>query len=187
VDAAVNYRRSVWRFSLRELLLLMLALGAMFGWGAALSERYQRIRPTEFYSRYANWRVDIEAILKDINGNEDVRLGSPAMTYCEGPSAVHRTEIYDFRLQSDRQFEFHTAVVEHFREALAKEGCQEEGGVSGVGRDWLRVLNYRKGSIIGAVDICFSLGPDDQAQLLVSTWEQRGPGSRGVNGVQTGN
>jgi hypothetical protein len=187
VDAAVNYWRSFWRFSLRELLLCMLALGAMFGWGATLFERYQRIRPTEFYSRYANWRVDIEAILKDINGNGDVRLGSPAMTYCEGPSAVHRTEIYDFRLLSDRKFEFYSAVVEHFREALAKESCQEDGGVSGAGGDWLMVLNYRKGSIIGAVDICFSLESDDRAMLLISTWEQRGPGSRGVNGLQTGN
>src|SRR5262245_30069189 len=94
MDQARLARKSFWRFSLRELLLLMLAAGAVIGWATVLY-RSQQLKPTPFFENNENWGNDVLQIFQNL-GEPPFQNVPGTVMHSEGPGSVQRT--YVFRL-----------------------------------------------------------------------------------------
>src|SRR5947208_665722 len=92
-----------WRFSLRELLLLMLAAGAFIGWGVLLYERSQPYEPSGLFKYLPYWRGQIDLALEDVGQTRPTPGDLPfTVTHARGPS-VHHTESYSFFLPEEKR------------------------------------------------------------------------------------
>ena len=87
-----SIRRSFWRFSLCELMLLMLAAGAMIGWATVLY-RSQRLKPTPFFVNNENWRNDVVQIFQDL-GEPPFKDVPGTIMHSDGPGSVQRTMVF---------------------------------------------------------------------------------------------
>ena len=87
MDNAPHPRRSPWRFSLRELLLLMLAIAAFLGWGRAIYQRYKPFVPTPFASK-----LDLHADIRDIRKELGEEPGNWGRSSTRGSSGFYRYE-----------------------------------------------------------------------------------------------
>src|SRR5437763_11787284 len=132
MDQAPSRRPSIWRFSLRELMLLMLAAAAFFGWGALLVRHFWFFKPTPFFTSNESWQGDVIAIYEE--------LGEPAFTtapgttmHSEGSSAVQRTIVVRLPLPPEKRAAFLKAMQQHARDKLTKAGCHSAGECSGSG------------------------------------------------------
>src|SRR5262245_15430722 len=100
MDQAPEPRFRWWRFSLRELLLVMVATGAFSGWGVLLYERFQRFEPTAFYLERIEWQHEsIAPALRDVGEEATVHLACTS-TQTLGPSAAQSTTAYRIRLSA---------------------------------------------------------------------------------------
>ena len=177
-------RRSAWRFSLRELLLMMLAAAAFIGWGALLY-RTGRLRPTPFFTKNESWRQDILAIYQE--------LGEPPFTgawgttmHSEGTSFVQRTIIFRVPLSPTKKPLLLQALVDKVREQFKKEGCRNTGQSGGSSSNTnVSVLGYEHGTISGTVQICVMDAGDEHVGVIVTMQEARASGGQGF-GLQTG-
>src|SRR5205823_6614313 len=124
-------RRSGWRFSLRELLLFMLAAAAFIGWGT-LMYRSGRLKPTPFFEENENWRQDVIAIYQEL-GEPPFNGAAGTIMHSEGSSFVQRTMVFRIPLAPEKQGAFLIALKKRVLEKLAKAGCKSAGGASGSG------------------------------------------------------
>src|ERR1044072_9214548 len=90
-------RRSFWRFSLRELLLLMVAVAAFLGWGGLLYQQYRAFEPTPFFANNQTWQQDVVAIYRQL-GDDAFQRASGSTTECNGTASASRTFVYNIPL-----------------------------------------------------------------------------------------
>src|SRR4029079_15416884 len=106
-------RKSMWRFSLRELLLVMLAAAALIGWATVLY-RSRELKPTPFFIKHENWRQDVIEVFQEL-GEPTFNSAAGTTMHSEGSSAVQRTMVFRLPLSPDKQSEFLTAFQKRVR------------------------------------------------------------------------
>jgi hypothetical protein len=155
-----------WRFSLRELMLLMLAAGAIVGWATVLY-RSQRLKPTTFFVNNENWRSDVLLIFQDLGEPPFTNVPGTIM-HSEGPGSVQRTFVFRIPLPPARKSEFLKALVAKARDKISKEGCSyagESSSSSGKNNE-VQVLGYAKGIVSGTLQICVMEAGDETAVTM---------------------
>ena len=177
MDQASSVRRSLWRFSLRELLLLMLTAGAVIGWATVLY-RSQRLQPTPFFANNENWRNDVLLIFQEL-GEPPFRDVPGTIMHSEGPGSVQRTMVFRVPLPPAKKNAFLKALVAKAREKMKKEGCANTGESSssaGTNND-VDVLGYSRGMVSGTVQICVMEAGDGETAVTMTMQEVQGMGN----------
>jgi len=167
-------RKSMWRFSLRELLLVMLAAAALIGWAMVLY-RSRELKPTPFFIKNENWRQDVIEVFQEL-GEPPFNSAAGTTMHSEGSSAVQRTMVFRLPLSPDKQSEFLTAFQKRVREKLSREGCKPAGEASGSGAHEAVVIGYLKGHVCGTVMICIGKAGERETDVIVTMQEERGSG-----------
>src|SRR5262245_29407244 len=115
-------RRPYWRFSLRELLLLVLAIAAILGWGQSI---YQRFKPLEATALVRNFELGKEiAFVRQQLGETGPDFASVGefSAGSVGPSQ-YRTAECNVLLASDDLSMFMTALLSQFFEKIRENDC----------------------------------------------------------------
>src|SRR5438067_13205881 len=107
MDQTLPSRKAFWRFSLRELMLLMLTAGALIGWATVLY-RSQRLKPTPFFANNESWRNDVLQIFQDL-GEPPFKDAPGTMMHSEGSGSVQRTVVFRIPLPPAKKSEFLSA------------------------------------------------------------------------------
>jgi hypothetical protein len=179
-------KKSFWRFSLRELLLVMLAVAGFLGWGSLLNVSFQRFEPTPFYMESMDWREDIAAALKEA-GEESPRSSSFASTQNWGRSANQCMLAYRFRLAPSNNSAFFRALKSRIRGRMTAAGCVLAGEASSnSGVSEATAISYLLGSSAGAANVCFFPSDGTHARLVLTMHEQRGGRARLSAGAAAG-
>jgi hypothetical protein len=166
-------RRSWWRFSLRELLLVMLVVAGFLGWAVLLFESYRPFSPTQFYRESNDWREDIAAALQEI-GEQPPRSSGFAATQTRGRWADQHTVAHRFRLPSEQSGAFFRAFRSRIRNRLTAAGCTlGSSAESNSGVSQAMAITYRLESIAGSINVCFFPSDGSHARLVISHHEQR--------------
>ena len=110
------------RFSLRELLLLTLAVGAFLGWGLLLYKTYQPHRVTPFLAQHYEWAPDIAAIREKLNETGPV-VNMDFAGY-PGRSSYYQEISYRFTLSPANGKSFMDALSDRMRQAISESGCE---------------------------------------------------------------
>ena len=174
MNQARELRRRWWRFSLRELLLVMLAVAGFLGWGALLYESYQRFEPTPFYLESMDWREAVAAALEEV-GEKSPPSSDFASTQIWGRSADQCTMAYRFRLDSAKNVAFYQALRSRIRGRMTAAGCVLGGSAeSNSGASQAMAVTYRLGSNAGAVNVSYFPSDGSHARVVISMHEQRG-------------
>jgi hypothetical protein len=162
-----------WRFSLRELLLFMLAAAAFLGWGGLLYEQFRTFGPTPFFENNETWQQDVRAIYEEL-GEAGAGQASGSSTKTQGTSAVSRTMVYRMPLAPAKRTLFLDAFEARVRTKLAAEGCRIGGGGSGNGRNENRILMYDRGPVGGVFEIWVTDVGNGEMGVMVEMREARG-------------
>jgi hypothetical protein len=187
MDQAAQSRRIWWRFSLRELLLVMLTVGAVLGWASLLYQQYNEFEPTDFFIDNSNWSDEVSEVLSAL---EMAKPGYGARTesYGNGPSACHRIIHHKLplpngspRFSNVKRLAFLDAFQQQVQDKLAKGNCTVKQSVGGsIGDGDARVLGYRRGAVAGTVHIWIYASGENEARLIITMHEEQGP-HRDVN------
>ena len=172
MDNAPHPRRSPWRFSLRELLLLMLAIAAFLGWGRAIYQRYKPFVPTPFASKL-DLHADIHAIRQQL-GEPPRSWGSSSASGGGGGRHYHRDYRYGFPLQAAHAATFMEMLQRRIAEQLRVGGCKVLGSGHGSSGDLRHFrMHYVRDVTEGSVRVVLITGETKRANLLVFVEEQR--------------
>ncbi|HEY2414169.1 MAG TPA: hypothetical protein VGI40_18135 [Pirellulaceae bacterium] len=174
MDQTLQLRPSIWRFSLRELLLVTLAVAAFLGWGSLLYQQYHAFVPTSFFVDNSDWSDDIVAILNAL-GLPEARINAKAESYGNGPSAAHRTIEQKLPLTKANCAAFLDEFQQRVLEKLSADNCRVRQTVGGGGSSDVRTVGYLRGPVAGAIHIFLSAAGDDQARLVIAMHEERRP------------
>ena len=166
-------RSSFWRFSLREMLLVMLAIAAFLGWGRAIYQRYKRFTPTPFLSQLD---MSSEVILvRQQVGELPASWSSSSAGTSGGPRGYERDFRLTFPLSPDKGDAFIKGLQQRMRDRLDAHGCQIEGAGHGrTGNTQEFRLRYVRDIVEGSLRVILIPG-GDQARLLVFVEERRRP------------
>jgi hypothetical protein len=176
MDQPLPKRTSFWRFSLRELMLLMLAAGAMIGWATVLY-RSQQLKPTPFFENNESWQNDVLLIFQEL-GEPPFKDVPGTIMHSEGPGSVQRTLVFRIPLPPAKKDPFLRALVTKVREKMKKEGCSHSGessSSSGNVND-VHVLGYSRGIVSGTVQICVMEAGDSETAVTMTMQEVQGMG-----------
>jgi hypothetical protein len=152
MDATSTNPRLFWRFSLRELLLFMLAIAAILGWGRAVYQNYSRFSATPF-SDYAvrQMLADLREICKVVEGAEAtlVDTGSQGSSSING---IHRRISAELPLALEHEDAFWDEVVDRIHQRIEENGCTV-GNISLLGDPTLThmPIQYHRGTTTGIV------------------------------------
>src|SRR5262245_51574636 len=105
MERARQTRGRWWRFTLRELLLLMLAVAAFLGWGGLLYQQFRTFEPTPFFTNNESWARDIREICEEL-GETGVKQASGSSTKSVGTLAVSRTTVCTIPLPPAKRTQF---------------------------------------------------------------------------------
>jgi hypothetical protein len=164
-------RRSFWRFSLRELLLLMLAIAAFLGWGRAIYQRYKPFVPTPFFSKL-DLNGDIMLIRQQL-GEPPASWVSSSASGSGGPSGYERDYRFGFPLTAGYADAFLSKLRQRLSDQLGTHHCQIHGATRGSTGDIKECrLTYSRNAVEGSVRAVVILS-GDEARLLVLVQERR--------------
>jgi len=172
VDQTPKTPTSGWRFSLRELLLLMLTLAAFIGWAAVLY-RSARLKPTKFFTENESWQSDVAAVLDEL-GEPQFSGAAGTMMHSEGTAATQRTFVFRIPLAPDKIGSFLAGFQKRVRSKLSAAGCKLAGEAGGLGANQVKVMGYSKDSLFGTVQLCVGPAGSDRVTVVLTVAEQQG-------------
>jgi hypothetical protein len=160
-------RRSFWRFSLRELLLLMLAIGAFLGWGRVLYQHYRPYRPTGVVHAL-NMPAKIDAIRKQI-GETDFSYFSSSGGGGGDLRTTDSTGNYVFPLSAANYDAFTERLAAHATSSIESTGCRIVSATrSTAGDDFDMIyVRYRRDVCVGALRLVVMKKDDQRGQVLL--------------------
>ena len=160
-----------WRFSLRELLLLTLAIGAMLGWATTLF--LARFQPTPFYGTEESWQEDVRAIHEGLGGTDFSKawINHVRRNASNGDS---RTMFFRIPLSREKRTLLLDALEDRVMEKLKAAGCRIGGVSFGSGNKRSRVILYRRGPNDGGFEAWLREINDDSVDLIIHMHEERG-------------
>jgi hypothetical protein len=171
-------RRSLWRFSLREMLLAMLVIGALLGFGHSLYRRYQDITPTPLVEYFGSggFGQDVAAALQKQGANvpeNALGLGAGAT----GPASRHGELSAELALPSGQTAAFVDDLMARVGKQILKSGCREYrvGHRSSTDPDEGFNLHYRRDTTAGSIQVYVVRLDGQRARLLVFLEEHRAP------------
>ena len=165
MDQPLLQRKAFWRFSLRELMLLMLTAGALIGWATVLY-RSQRLKPTPFFANNENWQNDVLQIFQEL-GEPPFKDAPGTIMHSEGSGSVQRTFVFRIPLPTAKKSEFLSALKARARAKMKKEGCSNMGESASTSKDnQVCVLGYSRGMVTGTVQICVMAAGDETAVTM---------------------
>ena len=164
-------RPSFWRFSLRELLLVMLVIALVLGWGRSVYQAYKPFRPTAFAQNF-DVQQDIDAIRRE--------LGETSRAFASGGSSSSgRPQGYEWRIDRNVKIPAHkrqafmSALQQRVKERLGRE-CWIGGGGTGRGSIGHHFhFNYSSDIVTGRFHAYLVETNDDESQLLIFIYEHR--------------
>jgi hypothetical protein len=164
-------RRSFWRFSLRELLLLMLAIAAFLGWGRAIYQRYKPFVPTPFASRLA-LDGDIVLIRKELGEPRASRFNS-GRSVRNGAGRYECDYRFGFPLKRVKAANFFEKLRQRLWDQLDANGCTIQGSGRCSSRDLEEVrLRYVRADVEGSIRVIV-IAHEDEVRLVVFVEEER--------------
>jgi hypothetical protein len=167
-------RPSIWRFSLRELLLVMLAAGAMLGWGVTLIPHLWFFKSSPFFAGNESWHAEVASIYEEL-GEPPFTGAAGTMMHCETSSSAQRTFIFQLPLSAGKQQAFLSALKNRVREKVRQAGCKWAGEAGGSGANAVdSVLGYTYGAVSGTFQICVLDAGNERAMVVVTMQEERG-------------
>jgi len=172
MDAPSPVRRSVWRFSLRELLLLMIAVAAFLGWGGLLYQQYRSFEPSPFFANNQTWKQDVIAVCQELGEETGIQLGVSSIE-STGTAAVTRTIVHRVPASLPRAAVL-DALVKRALVKMAADDCRT--GSNGSGSDEKtssRVFLYERGPVGGVFEIWIT-DAGSEAIVTVQMRESRG-------------
>jgi hypothetical protein len=181
MDQPSSVRRSMWRFSLRELLLLMLAIAAFLGWGASLYQHFRRFEATPFYLNNETWQQDVGAVFQEL-GESGLNEAQGFSIRRNGASSESRTMVFRVPLSDAKRGEFLDAFEKRVEGKLTAAGCNITGGSQGSGKG-MRGFVYERGPVDGTFEIWMRDVGDGKVDLTVEMHEQRGRFSIGWEAI----
>ncbi|HEY2414170.1 MAG TPA: hypothetical protein VGI40_18140 [Pirellulaceae bacterium] len=114
--------RSLWRFSLRELLLLMLVAAAILGWGRAIYQKYSRFSATPFSDYFVRQMLgDLREVCKVIAG-ADVTLQDTRTQGSSGENGIHRRISAELPLAPEQEDAFWDEVIDRIHQRIEENG-----------------------------------------------------------------
>jgi hypothetical protein len=170
MDQPTPPRPSFWRFSLRELLLLVLVVGAFLGWGVSIFRRYRPLSPTPFANELF-LEADIGAVRQQIGETSDPSTGMMSDGSGTNGRRYQKDMVYTFALTPANAQPFLSALRDRLKDQLQARGCRE--GASGYYGTSFRI-DYEYGSTEGTLRAYLNAG-DERAQMFVFLHEQRQP------------
>jgi hypothetical protein len=174
-------RQSAWRFSLRELFLLILVAAAFLGWGMSLIPNYfWRFQPTSFFRGgelmridAAEWEADIKEICTELGEAVPQRM-SITITTNDGSTGARQAMYFRFACPPDKRAAFADALTARMKERLKAAGCTPGSQANGHRINETRTMTYQRGPLGGACDICVTEGPEGKTCLIVNMCEMKG-------------
>lgn len=176
MDQAASARKSFWRFSLRELFLLMLVVAAFLGWGTTFFHYYfGRYTPSSIVDRnqVGDWESDIYETCAALGELVPEHIGRTVTTN-GGTWAAQQTMYFRFPLPAGRRKAFMDDYLNRVQARLKAAGCTGFGGAYAFGVNETRTVNYQHGTAGGALDLCLTEGPTGKVCLIVNLCEVRG-------------
>jgi hypothetical protein len=153
---ASNSQRSFWRFSLRELMLVMLTTAAVLGWGRAVYQKYGRFSPTPFSDYFfRRLRDDIGAVSVDLGGKPPIVVsGLFGQKNADERIGIHREIWIDVPLASPQEDSFLDELLDRIPKRIHWSGCNVAScGVSGNMNGPDLYFHYRRGLTIGVLQV----------------------------------
>jgi hypothetical protein len=176
--------RYALRFSLRELLLLMLAAAAFIAW-AALAYRSGRLKPTKFFTENETWETEVAAVLQEL-GEPSFSGAAGTTMHSEGTAANQRTFVFRIPLPEAKIDGFIGLFVKRVRSKLTAAGCKLAGGAAGSGANHVNVLGYHTNAVSGTIQVCVGEAGSDRVTVVLTMTEQQGS-STGFGLINQGN
>jgi hypothetical protein len=166
--------RSFWRFSLRELLLLMLAFGAFLGWGRALYQHYKPFTPTHV-QHSLDLPSEIDAIKKQLGETDFSVFSAGGGEELGNGRSLDLTYQYEFPLAGKHYDQFADRLAEHIKSSIQGSGCHISGSARGAsGSDFREVsFRYERDVTVGSVRMLLTKRGDRLAQILLILDEHR--------------
>lgn len=155
-----------FRFSIRELLLAMVAVSAV----VALFVKNRPYSPTEFIQQFDE-RAIVQAICKDKNIKCDI--GGSSSSEGAIPGGSHRTASLYFRQPPPIEFEsiVMPAMLARVESLLEDLGCEIDGRSKGGTTDFKQLqefgFRYRQGNVRGVLRVYAIPYPENQVRLMV--------------------
>jgi hypothetical protein len=157
MDTKQPQRRSSFSFTIRELLLLMVGVGALLALGGMLYKQYRiPFEPTVFLdteqdmSEYAaDWEKEIQQICHTLGQSETPRVMT-TVTTATGSTFARRAVYFRFPLSAGKRKAFADAFEAVIENRISRAGCSLSGGTNGYGANESRMRNYSNGPIGGS-------------------------------------
>lgn len=170
MDQPSAARRSFWRFSLRELLLLMLVIATSLGWGVTVFRPYLPLSPSPF-ARELFLETDIAEVRRQIGESADPSIGMMSDGSGTTGRRYQKDFVYTFALTPDNAYPFMKALQAKLRQEVVASGCRE--GAGGYSGSSFRI-DYEYGNTEGTLRAYIDPG-DERAKMFVFLHEQRQP------------
>jgi hypothetical protein len=168
-------RSTIWRFSLREMLLVMLATAATLGWARAVYQKYSRFSSTPFVTYFSGkLRSDFVEVCKSL-GEPDAALIDNGSAGSGGKSGIHQQLWAELRLSSGRDDAFFDAIQERIIDRIKECSCIP--GNCAVHSDEATTqlpVHYHHGPTAGVIQL-FIHRKDDQTVHITATLDELKP------------
>ena len=161
------------KFTIRELLILTVAVAALLAWGLLAFQRQRPHQPTPFLDKhFSGWSKDLVAVRKALNENGPVATWG--MSGRHGVSAYYHEESYDFSLSPANVDAFMDAFCKRMSEVAKETGCEGSHPPSEFfrGNEEKRfVVGYRHGRVTGDASAVLTRKSDQKVRLSITFLE----------------
>jgi hypothetical protein len=172
MDQASPPRRSSWRFSLRELLLLMLVIAAFLGWGRVVYQ--QRAKPFSAtpFLRQLNLHRDMMTIREGLEDNDFIWQPGSGSGGSSNGEGTERSYHYSFALKPANRNALMTRLKQRLHNTLIASDCECYDVDGSAGTNPTYNLRYQRDNVRGSVR-AFLFDEGEKVRLFVFVEEHR--------------